>query len=239
MRRVQIWYAAVVAGVLLASGSPAVAVSSTLEPTSVSAGVIAGGSPTPAGQAGSVFGYLRASSGPLAGTHVRLLMRPYGSTTFSDVATAVSGPDGRFVLSTPPLWQNTSFQWVYDGDATHAASSSSVWEVPVSARASIRVADHTPAVHQRVVVRGRTFPSRAGRPVAVWTGIRPCWCDGPPYPSDAPRPRKLAHGTVRADGSYRLVIRFSTSGAKRIYVLVGGGDGLVAGASRYRHLQVH
>ncbi|MBW8751944.1 MAG: hypothetical protein JF565_11045 [Propionibacteriales bacterium] len=168
---------------------------------------------------------------------MHLFVKTYGSTTFSDVGNAISGPDGSFTLTTPPLWQNASLRLDYLGDPSHDASSSGVWEVPVMGGSSIAVSDHSPRVHQRIVVRGRTLPSRAGRRISVWSGLRPCWCDAFPGPG-TPAPKRLAHAVVRTDGSYRLVVRFSTPGRKRIYALVGQGDGLIASVSRYRHLRV-
>ncbi|MGY2875780.1 hypothetical protein ACVW00_002970 [Marmoricola sp. URHA0025 HA25] len=230
------WCAVVLAAVLVGSGAPAGAVA-TLEPTSVVTLLVVGGPPLTAGQSTFVRGLITDSGAEVPGASVHLMMQPYGSTTFTDVGTAVSAPDGVFSLSTPPLWQNTAFRWDYAGDSTRAASSSAVWEVPVSPRTTIRVSDRTPRVGQRVVVRGQTLPNRAGRRISVWTGIRPCWCDIA-YPSGTPAPKRLARGVVLADGSYRLVIRLSSTGRKRIYALVGRGAGLLAGTSRYRHLRV-
>jgi hypothetical protein len=230
------WSAWIGACAMILAAAPAGAAPAGV-PTQIYPLLVVGGPPLKAGNAETVRGAVSASGNPLAGATVHLMIEPYGSTTFTEVATGTSGSDGFVTLTTPPLWQNTSLRLDVVADPGHDASSSTVWEVPVSARASIRLSDRTPRVNHRVVVRGQTFPSRAGRRISVWTGIRPCWCDmlSPAHP----RPKRLARGLVRADGSYRLVIRFSTTGRKRIYALVGGGDGLIAGTSRYRHLRVH
>lgn len=234
MRRVPSWCAVLVAAAVVGAGSPAEAVP-VPEPTQVVAMIIADLPPVPAGHAVGVGGAITASGHGLAGATVHLMVETYGSTTFSDAGAAVSDANGRFGLTSPVLWQNAKFRLDYAGDATHDPSTSSVWDVPVSAVATIHLSDRTPRVGHRVVVTGQTSPNRAGRRIAVWTGTRPCWCYVRPDYSGRTR---LARGVVRDDGSYRLVIRFSSAGRKRIYALVGGGGGNLAGTSRYRHLRV-
>lgn len=236
MRRVGSWCALLVVSVVVGVAPSADALP-TPEPTAVEPMLVVGGPLLRAGHATTALGFVTASGHALAGASVHLMMETYGSAAFTDVGVAVSDADGRLQLPTPVLWHNTSFRWDYAGDAGHDPSTSSAWQVPVSAVVSIRVSDRTPRVGQRVVVRGETTPHRAGRRVSVWTGIRPCWCDVF-YPAGTPAPRRLVRGVVRDDGSYRLVIRFGSSGRKRIYALVGGGSGNVAGTSAFRHLRV-
>jgi len=218
---------------LVASGPSAVGAPSTT-PTSLVTVVIADAPPIRAGTQAGALGVLMASGTGVAGRAVHLQMRPYGATTFTTVGTDVSDSSGNLDLVTPVLLHNSRFRWVFDGDATYAPSVSSVWFAPVSTRVGIRVSDRTPHTGQRVILRGRTYPAKPGIVVSAWRGTKPVQGFGP-----TTRHTLLVKGRVRADGTYRLVLRFPTTGKRRLYVRVASGAGNVAGFSAYRWVTVH
>jgi len=221
-----------VAASLVAAGTvlPATAAVAGTE-TDIVVSVIADAPPIRAGSRAPAMGVIQSSAG-VSGLSVELQMQVPGSS-FATVATVVSNSQGTFLTETPVLSHNTAFRWHFAGDGTHDPATSDTWTEYVSPRVRIRVSDRTPATGQRVVVRGRTNPNKAGNRVSLWRGTKP-WLGFGPKTHHV----RLVKGRVHADGRYRLVVRFDTSGTRRLYVRVAGGGGNVAGFSAYRRVSV-
>ena len=132
------------------------------------------------------------------------------------------------------LTRSSVTRWVFTGDAQYGPSQTPDSFEAGATRVGARLSDRTRSAGQRLVVRGRTFPAKPGHAVSLWTGQIPTQGYGPPQPPAT----WLARATVRADGSYRLVKRFRVPGKAKLFVRVSGGDGNVAGFSRYRWVQV-
>jgi hypothetical protein len=226
-------WAVLITAVLVVSG-PAVSARPAGTPTTILVGVVADAPPTRAGDSITAFGVIESGGSPLAGAAVQLQERVYGASTFSTVGTATSNASGQFSAVSPALVHNATFRWYFPADGGHDTATSATWFVRVSPRVGIRVSDRTPATGQRIVVRGHTHPAKSGNRVSVWRGTKPFEGFGP-----VTKHTRLVRGHVRADGSYRLVIRFYATGKRRIYVRVGRGGGNAAGYSAYRRLTVH
>jgi hypothetical protein len=199
--------------------------------TEILASIIADAPPAMAGSGVPVIGQVQSSAG-VAGLTVQLQVQ-VSTSSFTTVDSAVSNSQGSVFAETPALAHNTNFRWYFPGDGTHDAATSDTWTEYVSPRVRIRVSDRTPATGQRVVVRGRTNPNKAGNRVSLWRGTKPWLGFGP-----TTHHVRLVKGRVHADGRYRLVVRFDTSGTRRLYVRVAGGGGNVAGFSAYRRVRV-
>lgn len=199
--------------------------------TEIVASIIADAPPTVAGSRAPAMGMLQSSAG-VSGLTVQLQMQ-VSSSTFTTVGTAISDSQGTLFGSTPALAHNTNFRWYFPGDGTHDAATSDTWTEYVSPRVRIRVSDRSPATGQRVFVRGRTNPNKAGNRVSLWRGTKP-WLGFGPKTHHV----RLVKGRVHADGRYRLVVRLDTAGMRRLYVRVAGGGGNVAGFSAYRRVRV-
>jgi hypothetical protein len=234
MRTVQVRWILLVVALMMVPAAPAVARPVAGAPTSIVISVVADAPPARVGDTPTEHATIYTGGSAFVGASVELQVRLYGSSTFTTVATATSGAGGALAAKLPPLVHNTSYRWHFDGDLSHAATTSDTGVEPVSVRVKRHVSDRTPRVGQRVVVRGRTYPAKPGHAVSVWRGTKPFQGYGP-----ATHHVRLVKGHVRADGTYRLVVRFASTGRVRIYVKVRGGDGNVTGFSKYRWLSVH
>jgi hypothetical protein len=234
MRTVHVRWVLLAVVLMMAPAAPAVARSTDPASTSILISVATDVAPWPVGSSPTELATIYSGGSAFAGASVDLQMRPYGSTTFTTVATATSRSDGALFAKLPPLVHNASYRWQFAGDPSHLASTSDTGVERVSVRVTRHVSDRTPRVGQRVVVRGRTYPTKPGHAVSLWRGTKPFQGFGP-----ATHHVRLVKGVVHADGTYRLVVRFASAGRVRIYVKVRGGDGNVAGFSKYRWLSVH
>lgn len=175
---------------------------------------------------------LVSGSDPVADAPVTLLGRAYGASSYSTLATATTGSDG-YVHATAVLQRTTRYEWVYAGDATHAATTSSAFTQNVGTRVRAHAHDTSLRGRQPVVVDGRTSASKAGQRVSLWRGDVPCLC-APTGHTTA----RIGVATVRADGTFRLTARFARPGAKQLFVKVEAGHGTTAGYSRYLRIRV-
>jgi hypothetical protein len=234
MRSVPIRWVLLAVALMVAPAAPAVA-RPAAAPTSIVISFIADAPPAQVGDTPTERATISTTGGAgFVGASVELQVQPYGASAFTTVATVTSGAGGALAATLPPVLRNTAYRWHFAGDAGHDPTTSGVGFEPVSVRVRRHVSDRTPRVGQRVVVRGRTIPAKPGRAVSLWRGTRPYLGYGP-----ATHHVRLVKGHVRADGSYRLVVRFASAGHVRIYVKVRGGDGNVTGFSKYRWLSVH
>lgn len=187
----------------------------------------------PAAPAGTVFEYsaqLVSGANPVAGVPVTLMIRPAGAPDFTAAKTVQSGPDGG-VEASVRLNRSTAYRWDFDGNDAFAASRSQAFVQQVGSRVRVATKHLTVRHGRRVVITGTTTPVQPGRHLSLWRG------DKPDFAPDLHMTR-IATGTVRPDGTLRLVVRFARAGAKRLYVKVNGGGGNAAGYSNYLHIRV-
>jgi hypothetical protein len=185
--------------------------------------------------AGKPSGYvvsLRTTTGdaPVFGADVDMWARQSGQTAYTKVATGHTDANGWTAMSAT-LTRNASVYWSFAGNASYAPSHTDTTTIPVSTSGTIRVNDHTLRIGQRLVVRGKTYPGKPGRKVRLYKGN--VWVLFSPN-----RPKLLAKAYVRADGTYRIRVRFFHAGRKKLFVALPGGDGNVPGTTRYRRVRV-
>jgi hypothetical protein len=172
---------------------------------------------------------LTTDNSPISAASVTLELRPYGSATTTP-ATTTTDASGHAVV-TVPLSRTTSYRWIFAGNGTYAPAASPTLVRGVAPRVTAHARDRTLHRGQRLVVRGRTFPAKAGCRVVLLRGrVRPLMV--------GPGPVRLARATVRADGSYRLVRRFHKPARMRVVVKVASCAGNDAGFSPHLRVRV-
>jgi hypothetical protein len=170
-----------------------------------------------------------ADDAPVAGQSLTVSVRQYGTSTFTTVGSATTGPEG-VATTLVTLDRNAVVRWDYAGDPTYAASSTE-YLVPISPRVDLRVNHRKLHKGQRLVARGRTYPAKAGCRVKLWRGeLRPL--------VQGPRPQRLAVSTVRSDGTYRLAHRFRKKARMRVAVTVAPCAGNDRGLSSYVRIRI-
>ena len=186
--------------------------------------------PHVAGRATEFSATLVDGDQPVSGAVLVLWLQPSGAATFVEAGQATTDESGM-----------ASVGAVLDRNATvQGRAAGSVAPAPPPAprsggqRAPARRGgphDRTLRRGQRFVVRGRTFPVKAGCRVELWRGeLRPLVL--------GPRPVRLARSTVRADGTYRLVRRFRHAFRGRVAVLVPACGDNGRGLSSYLRIRV-
>jgi len=167
---------------------------------------------------------------PVAGVPAVLQVRSYGEKNFHQAASATTAPDGTVQASTV-LTTTSTVRWVFAGTAEYAASTSVPYRELVAPRVTARVQDNTLRGKQRVVVVGTSNPLKPGSRVSLWRG------DKPAFAPDLHMTR-IAVGTIRPDGTFRITARFANPGAKKLYVKVNAGHGTAEGYSAYVRIRV-
>lgn len=203
-------------------------------PTEIASLIIVDGPFTVAGSPLTVRADLVSAGQPVAGVPVRLMIKPYGATTFRKYTTTATDQNGSASV-TFRRWRNTRIKWEFGGTEEYGPSVSQPYTEYISTRVGIRVSDRTPRVEQRVVVTGITSPIKPGHVIRLYRGFtaRGAWMPPPENP-----PVLLDSALVRSDGSYRLVTRFHRAGTRRVFVEVAPGHGNVTGWSPYRWVTV-
>jgi hypothetical protein len=173
---------------------------------------------------------LTTDNAPISPASVSLEIRPYGTSVFTTAATTSTDASGHAAV-TLRLSRTTAYRWTFSGDNDFTGTSSEPVVQSVAPRVTARAHDRTLRRGQRLVVRGRTFPVKAGCRVTLWRGeLRPLIL--------GPKPVRLARATVRADGSYRLVHRFHKKARMRVVVKVASCAGNSAGLSPHLRVRV-
>ena len=163
--------------------------------------------PHVAGRASALSATLWQDGAPVAHQPFTLLVTTAGATRAA--GQAVTDANGGLDVTTV-LDRNATAQWQSSTDPTVVSNPYPVEVAPAVTR---RANDRTLRRGQRFVIRGRTFPAKAGCRVELWRGeLRPLVL--------GPRPVRLARSTVRRDGTYRLVRRFHRPGRMRVAVVV-------------------
>lgn len=164
---------------------------------------------------------------PVPGEELTLLLAPAGSTSYVEAGRAVTDEHGVATVSSV-LDRNATVQWQVSSEPT---VTSTPYVVQIAPAVTREARDRTLRRGQRLVVRGRTFPVKAGCTIQLWRGeLRPLMV--------GPRPVRLASSTVRADGSYRLVRRFHHRLRGRVVVVVPPCSDNGRGLSAYLRLRV-
>jgi hypothetical protein len=174
--------------------------------------------------------FLTEAGDPIAGRTLTLEIQPYGAAAFAPAATTTTNASGQAAV-TVSLERTTSYRWHFAGDADFAEAYSPTLVRLIGPRVTARANDRSLRRGQRLVVRGRTFPAKAGCTVRLLRGqVRPL--------ATGPRPARLARTTVRSDGSYKLVRRFHKVAQMRVVVKVSACAGNDWGVSRHLRLRV-
>jgi hypothetical protein len=206
----------------------------TPTPTTMTHVVIADAPPPVAGQPYGFTVVLRTTSDqqPVVNATVRLWARRPGQSTYSQVAQTHTDTSG-VAQPVTTLSRNTYLYAEFPGDysGTYGPSHTDPVLTYVSTAGTMGVDDKTLRLGQRLVVTGRTRPAKPGRRVALFLGYIPS-------PTSPHRPTRLARAYVRADGTYRITTRFHSTGRKRLFVRLPGGDGNVTGYTRYQRVRV-
>lgn len=184
-------------------------------------------SPTVAGRPTELTAIVVQDDHPMADTPATLMVRRSGSDSFVPVGQDTSDANG-FVAVSTVLDRNATARWELSDDSSVVSEA---FLVEVSPAVTRRANDRTLRRGQRFVVRGRTFPAKAGCRVQLWRGeLRPLVL--------GPRPVRLARSTVRADGTYRLTRRFHKPRRMHVAVVVKPCADNGRGLSRYLRIRV-
>lgn len=177
-----------------------------------------------AGQTATVRAHVALNDGtPLVRVPVELYAKPADSAAFRLVGTAYTDSKGNARLATRPV-KNTAYQWRFSA-GEDLPSRSEPKTVRVRVRVTLGLADSTLSAGQNLVAQGRVTPVKAGHPVSLWRLTRT-------------QPVKLATGIIRADGTYRIAKRVTTTGSWRVYTQVPAIDHNLGGASAPRQVTI-
>jgi hypothetical protein len=183
-----------------------------------------------AGQPTEFTAMLVDSDTPVPHALLSLWLQPSGSSDWQEAGRATTDDSGRATVVTV-LERNAAVQWRVGESAEPAQLVSTPYVVQIAPVITRRANDRTLHRGQRLVVRGHTYPVKAGCAVELWRGeLRPLVV--------GPKPVRLARATVRADGGYRLVHRFHHRLRARIAVVVPACADNGAGLSAYLGLRV-
>lgn len=167
---------------------------------------------------------------PVPGEVLSLWLQSAGSPDFVEAAQATTDDNGTASVGVV-LDRNATVQWRFGGSPSRAESQSTPYVVQIAPDVTRHARDRTLRRDQRLVVRGRTFPVKAGCPVELWRGeLRPLVL--------GPKPVRLARSTVHADGSYRLTRRFHHRLRTRVAVVVPACGDNGRGLSAYLPIRV-
>jgi hypothetical protein len=167
---------------------------------------------------------------PIPAAEVTLEIQSYGAATFAPAGSTLTDDYGHAKVSVQ-LLRTSAYRWTFAGKDGFTATSSQPLVQGVAPQVTARAHDRTLRRGQRLVVRGRTFPVKAGCRITLWRGeLRPLMV--------GPKPVRLARATVRSDGSYRLVHRFHKKARLRVVVKVADCAGNIRGLSPYLRVRV-
>jgi hypothetical protein len=184
-----------------------------------------------AGQSVAFDTTLMAGNDRIGNVTVSLEIRPYGASAFSTARTTRTDSAGHAAVSLV-LTRTTAYRWTFPGvQDMYDPTTSPVTVRFVAPRVRAHARDRTLHRGQRLIVRGKTYPAKAGCRVVLLRGrVQPL--------TAGPRPVRLARATVRDDGSYRLVRRFHKKMKMRVVVKVASCAGNEAGYSPYLRVRV-
>lgn len=137
---------------------------------------------------------------PVPQALLSLWLQPAGSSDWVPAGSAATDDSGAASV-VAVLDRNAAVQWRFGNASDQTPIVSTPYVVQIAPRITRHVNDRTLRRGQRLVVRGTTYPVKAGCAVELWRGeLRPL--------VTGPKPVRLGRATVRSDGAYRLVHRF-------------------------------
>jgi hypothetical protein len=191
-------------------------------PATIYVSMVSDLSPRLAGRSSDFTAVLGSGGTPVPNETLTLWLRPEGTADFVAAGQGLTDGSGR-VTVWATLERNAVAHWTLEPSASYDAGPTPDFGVEIAPRVTARAHDRTLRRGQRLVVTGRTFPAKAGCPVALWKGQRRPLTVGP-------APVRLARASVRPDGSYRLVRRFHKVATMHVSVTVspcaGNGRGV-------------
>lgn len=168
---------------------------------------------------------LRSGSTPVFDQTVELWAKPYGSSSFQKLGTSTTNNSGVARLTHSPA-RYTKYLWKYFGSPVYAESPAPAeLIVRVHARVSLTLNDTTLRYGQTLVARGFVRPSKPGVTATLWRVAPTGWT-------------RLATGTIRSDGSYRVTKIFRAGASRTMVVTVPASTGNLKGVSPARTVQV-
>jgi hypothetical protein len=171
----------------------------------------------------AVSATFHAPSGNTDGIPLELWARSYGGS-WHLVETLQSDGAGKVSRTVSPV-HNTLYEWHFAGNAQQSASESQLLTVRVRCLVTLGVDDSSPRVGQRMTARGVVRPLKPGVQVTLWRA----------YFDERV---KLASGTIRSDGSFRIYHVFRKRGPKYLFVTVPASTGNLGGKSSTRTVTV-
>lgn len=161
-------------------------------------------------------------------TPLTLLAKPFGSSTWTEVGTAPadygSGPPTHAQLVDHPTTE-TTYKWVLADDPKYSGSESPEFTVKVATKVTAKLVDSTLAKGQKLVLKGRTVPAKAGSTIYLQRQVGGHW-------------EKIGHALVQDGGKYVLKNRVTSTGTWKVRAYIPKGDGNLAGHSPSRSATV-
>jgi len=177
-----------------------------------------------AGGSSTVRGRINIGGGPAGGASVKLDAKPFGSSTWTNIATVTSADDGSLAKVVKPL-KNTAYRWRFvETTATKGSVSSSV-SVGVKTKVTASIVDAALHVGQNLVVTGGTTPHKAGVAITLWR-------------KTSTGSVVLARGTTHSDGTYKVAFPVNKKGTWTVFVTVAAASGNLEGRSPSRSATV-
>jgi hypothetical protein len=183
----------------------------TITPKLSATSIVAGGRVTPSLT-------MKVSGTKLHEVKVTLSKRIAGTSSYRTVATELVNSQG---VATGPVQRptaNTTYRWAYSAPAGNPfGSATAAITVHVAPKIAVIVPKHPVAAHKAVSVTGSASPKAKGTVVTLWQ-------------AKGKHHVKLAHGTEKSSGKFRLTKRLS-AGTYHLYVTVAKSTTNSAGTS--------
>jgi murein DD-endopeptidase MepM/ murein hydrolase activator NlpD len=160
----------------------------------------------------------------LANKRIRFETRPVGSSTWTELALATTGTDGRARTVTSPR-RHQEYRAVYAGSDRWGTSRSRTRTVRVSSTVTASLDHATIRLGRTTYLAGRVRPAPVGATVRLQQRVGDSWT-------------RVETRAVEPDGSYRFRLRPSTGGTFTYRVVRPATETLDRGVSRRRTLTV-
>jgi len=177
-----------------------------------------------AGQTSTIHGKMYLDGDGVGGASVKLDAKPFGSSTWTNIATVTSDQDGNLAKVVKPT-KNTSYRWRFIETTATKGSVSTAVSVGVRTAVSASIVDATLRKGQNIVVKGGTFPHKVGVAVTLWRKTS----NGAVV---------LARSTTHSDGTYKIGAPANAKGTWTVFVTVAAATGNLEGKSPLRSAKV-
>lgn len=161
-----------------------------------------------------------STGGPFSSAQLTLQARTFGSSTWQDVGQATESYDSGTATQTPatlkkkPLVE-TRYRWVFPDSPSSLGSTSPAFTVKVHTAVTATAADSTVAKGATIKITGRTKPAKPGQTVHLMKGST-----------------RVGSGIVKADGTYTIKTKATSTGTWKLHVTIGAVSGNLAGTSK-------